>query len=330
MFRSSRSHVLYLAASLIVSGAGCEKGGSKSGVIPGKVEGAAITALDVLPKDAVVVIGVNWAKLRDNKYLQQLNSQAPAEAKKILEGFKKSCDIDLWNELESLVVAGPGDMDKAKASIIIKGKWTEEKVAECAAKTTIEGKKLTVAKGEDGITTFTLEGMQPFHVAWVAKDTMLLTGTSVRGDKTLLTEVLKKKTSLKQNEKLHELLQKCDTTASVWVAALPFGPLEMVGSQLPGANNAKIEGIYLTVDFIKDLDLSIGLRLDKDAKSVAGSLDKELGELKSDEQFGKFVKKVSVGNAGNDVTVRVALTEKDVEELVALVKPFLGMLIPGM
>jgi hypothetical protein len=319
---------MVLGALAALAIASCSKAGG--GGSPGKLGGAAQAAPDVIPKDASMVLGFSWDKIRENKYFKTfMEEKLPEKAKGLLTALKSSCGIDPVGDLNSLVIAGGADMDKTRVVVVVKGNWTEDKFVECAGKFSYEDKKASVAK-DGNITTYTVEGKPPVSVAWIAKDTLVTTISALEGDKSYLSDLLKQKGTLKDNTPVMDLMGKIDSSNTFWMAAQATGPMSMMGQQLTAGTNAKLAGIWLSLDYVKDLSLNMGMRLDSDAKPVADKMSKEFDQVKKNPQFGEFLKDASVDASGNDVVVKVAMSEKQVDQLIEMVKQLLPMIMGGM
>src|SRR5262245_57222679 len=96
----------WMAVVLLAAGAACQKGAGGSG----KVEGAAAAALASLPKETSVVIGFNLSKFRETKLFPMVQAAVPEEGKTTLTTFKDTCNIDFMNDIESVIIAGGGNM----------------------------------------------------------------------------------------------------------------------------------------------------------------------------------------------------------------------------
>jgi hypothetical protein len=315
-------------------GAGGAGGGTASGG-GGAVTGAAASAMDLIPKDTGLIFGFNWGKFKGSKFYDMLLGAIPPEGKTSLDEVKAACGIDYLNDLDSVIVAAGGNMDKSRVLILVKGNWNEEKVAKCAtAMGEKKGKKITVAK-DGNITSYTPEGDKTLYVGWVG-DTAVVTASSMEGDKAYLSDVLKKASSVKDNKPFMDLFGRTDTGATMYAAFLPPPDSEAATSlgKMTGGNE-KMTGGYLTLKLAKDLDLNAGLRFatDADAKSVTDRATKELDSAKKgNPQAAEFLKTASIAQSDKDMVVKINLDEKQLDQLTAMVKqmvPMLGMMLGG-
>jgi hypothetical protein len=319
---------VWLAVSLAASLVACSKGGG-GGPGGGTVTGAASSALDFLPKDTSLAIGINPGKLKDSKYYAMLTKgidQNP-EAKAALDAAK-SCGLDWQTDFESIVIAGGGNLDKDRAIIIIKGNWDHDKLAKCAPAIAEKGgKKITVSKDGD-LTVVQKEGEKPAYLAWPAKGVMMATPTSFEGDKAFLSDLMKKATSVKDNKVFMDLIGSTDTAAGVWFSGqLPDQQSTMMMSQLDPSGKLKLVGVYAALGLAKDFKGTVGLRLTGDPKPVADKLTTELDNAKKQlpPQYVDLMKDVTVSTAANDVVIKIGLTEKQIDTIVEMV----GQFVPG-
>src|SRR5262249_1489724 len=160
-------------------------------------------------------------KFKGTKLYNMLVTNLPAEPKANIDLVKQACNIDLMTAVDSILIGVVGNLDKSARSVmVIKGDFTRDKVAKCAPTVAEKkGKKLVVTE-EGDITTYAVEGDKPVSVGWVG-DLMVLTPQSSDGDKTFLSDVMKKTSSVKSNKPLSDLLNKADSSGTIYGAGLP-------------------------------------------------------------------------------------------------------------
>jgi hypothetical protein len=331
-----RSMTLLLVGAAAL-GFACDKGsggGLVGGGGAGKIAGAAASAMDILPKETGMVVGFSWSSFKESGFYGMLNSALPKESADVLKQVKDTCGIDAMNDLESVIIAGGGNLDQNRMLILVKGKWNEDKLTKCAAAMGPKmGKNVTTAK-EGSITTYTVEGEQPVHVGWIG-DTMLFTPAAMEGDKTFLSDMLKQKATVKDNKPFMDLLGKCDTSATMWAAVLPPPDSDMSkGLQQITGGQEKLNGAWVSLKLGKSLDAHAGLRTgsDAEAKTVTDKLNAELEGARKNPQAGEYLKNASVSQAGADVNLKLALDEGQMNKLSEQLKqllPMLGMMMGG-
>lgn len=294
--------------------------------------GGAVTPIDLIPKDATLVFGMNWSKFKGTKFFNMLTSNLPPDAKTKLDEVKQVCSLDPLNDLDSILVGVVGNLDKSsKAVIVIKGNWNEDKISKCAtAMSEKEGKKITIAK-DGNLTTITPPNDKAMTMGW-AGDLMVFTSTSGDADKTYITEVMKHAASVKDNKPVMDLLGKTDQGATIY-GAFVTPP----GSEIAGATNKvtggteKLAGAYGTIKLASDLDTNLGLRFgtDTDAKAVADKMNKELEGAKASPQ-GQYLSNTTISASGTDAVVALKLDEKQLDQITEMMKQMAPMIMGGM
>src|SRR5215831_1789619 len=221
---------LACAASLIVA---CNKSGGGGSGGTSVAPGAPVVQagpIDLIPKDASVVLVVNWSKFKGTKFHNLLVGAIPASSKADLDIIKQACNFDVLSGIDSLTVGVIGNLDKtARTVTVAKGDWTRDKIKSCApAVAEKKGKKMTVTD-EGDISSYAIEGQKTVSIGW-AGDLMVMTSQSLEGDKTFLSDVLKKSSSVKSNATMSDLLKKTDSAGTLYFAVVPTPGSEMADS----------------------------------------------------------------------------------------------------
>jgi hypothetical protein len=314
------------AAQMACSKAG--KTGSK-----GRLDGPAASATSILPKDTSFVVGLNFDKLKTTRLWEKVGARILANGKGDMDEVKAECGIDFLSDFQSLTLAGDASFDGKKMVLIMKGKWDEDKATSCVVKMAKkkENKTLTIKK-EGGITELKPEGTdKSIHLAWIGKDTVVITPGSP-DDKTYLAELVARKSSINDNKELMAILSKSSSSATIWGA----GTVPSVGpaAQALGAlsQEQKPQALYATVEYGKTLDAKVGLRYAAlaNAKSVRDQLDGQLKEAQGNPMLAGYLKTASVAVQDNDVVLAVAMPEQTLSSLTDMVESQLGMFLMMM
>jgi hypothetical protein len=326
-------YVLLLAG--LVFGAACkkDKGGAGGGAGKGKTVGAATSALDVLPEDTAMILGISVEKVTQSKLWTQFSPMFmdQAEVKDGLSKLKDGCGMDPIKDVKSIVIGMNGDMDEKKMVVLIQGNFDEGKITKCVttlAEKEAGGKKVT-AKTEGKITTFSAEGESTqIYVGWAGKDTIVITQSAVEGDKTFLASVLEGKSSAKNNKDLAALMGNVDTSNTLWAAMQVTGKLK---SNMAASDGPQPVAVWMNIDYSKALKAEIGAHFanDKDASSAVDKAKKEIDSAKSDPTAGPYLKNLTINAKGSDAIVSISLDEKQVDELVAQLQQLLPLLMMG-
>src|SRR5262249_12739388 len=158
----------------------------------------------------------------------------------------------------------------------VRGEWTRDKINKCApAVAEKKGKKMTIVD-EGDLSSYTVEGGKTLVLGW-AGDLVVMTQQSLEGDKTFLSDVMKKTSSVKTNKPLSDLLGKTDPGGTMYGAFIPPAGSEAadsIGKATGGTE--KLAGAFGTIKLASDLDINFGLRFasDAEAKSVADRMAK--------------------------------------------------------
>jgi hypothetical protein len=307
----------------------CKKGdGTTAG--GGTVSGASATALDVFPENTAGVFGVNVDKVFSSKMWQQFGTKAleGEDAKKTLDTLKKECDADPRTDVQQVVIGLPDSGENDQTVVLIKGKFDSAKLEKCAAAmANQEGKKVTF-KTEGKITEITTEGEEKkAYIGWAGSDSIVIVPKAMEGDKAALEAVLAQKTSAKNNKELAPLIGQVNTGETMWGALAFTGKL---GEQMGTGGGPKPKSAWGTIAHAKDLKINAGVRFanDKDAKDFSDELNKQFEGAKAGlpPNYAEFANSVKIEQKGTDVLVNIALTEAQLDKLVAELAPYLPML----
>ena len=144
---------------------------------------------------------------------------------------------------------------------------------------------------------------------------------------------MKKASSVKENKDFVALLNSTDTSSSVWGAyQVPAADAQSAMQNINPGGTQKLLGAYGSLQLAKDLNATFGLRLDSDPKPVADKINAKLeeGRKQAPPQFADLMKGVTVTSASNDVVIKIALTEQQLDQIVQMVGQYLPMMMGGM
>ncbi|MBI4508077.1 MAG: hypothetical protein HY698_00475 [Deltaproteobacteria bacterium] len=327
-FRTTKGMII--AASLALLGAAaCSKGGK--GGVGGGATLAAASPVTVLPKETGFVVGLSLNKLRGTKLFDKLAAKAKEQEKEKYDELKAKCGVDVFQDFESLTIAGDAKLDEKKLVFLLKGKFDEEKGNKCVqASAEKEGKKLTIKK--DGkLTEYAVEGeSESLYAAWLGTGAVL-----VGPNKEYVTAVADRKSSLKDNGAFMDLVKQVDQGASAWgVFTAPAGgePSGPFGELVSDGENA--QGLFMTVNYTKDLDAKVGIRYpsDKGAKGIVDKVNQAVTEIKANPMFGGFLTGFKAEVTAKDGLLSLKLTEQQLDMIAGFVESQIpmGMMGGGM
>ncbi len=302
--------------------AGAPSGKEAPGAARAKAAGGAKSAFALFPKESNMIAGINVSALRGtalwNKFAPMLQQQAGNDLKE----FTATCGIDPLNAIDSIIVGGNVKDDKNMV-IAVKGNLDKAKILECAKK--ISAKENTNLKiEEDGQIVGFIEGDESMYLAWL-DDGTIVTGPGAEGNKEWLKGVLSGGASVADNKDFMDLVNNTDSGSSLWFAMVPpadDNPFAAMGGPAPTA-------MFASIDLSKGFKLDAGLRFAKadDAKMLADQANQMMGPMKADPTFGKYLNKTSVSTSGNDMIVKVDLSQAEFDELMKMVEQQLPMLM---
>lgn len=333
MFRKAilaAAMVAALACSNSDKGGGAAAGG-------GKVEGLAKTATTVLPEDTGLVFGLSWKQFAGTRLFEKLGPKLlqQEDVRDALELVKTTCGIDLVKDVDSVLVALPDTLDEDKTMILVKGAWTEDKINGCVGKIfgQLSGGEAKVEATKQGkLTVFDAMGVK-FYVAWVDKDTVLMTASGFEGDASYLEKIVSGATSLKSNKKMMTLLGRTETSQTIWLAMnKPTG-----GEAAQALGDAEgFDGFWVSLKIDKKLGGMLGVRFEdeKSAKKAEKEAQDGLTEAKKKPMVKKYLGSAKIKRNGNDVVFTADLSEKHVNEMTDAVANMseedLGMALLGL
>lgn len=327
-----RTNLIIAATTVaLLASAGCKKTGEEgagggAGKAANALAGPAAASGFAFPKETGVMIGFSFAKLKASKLWSMIEGQAMAnpDFKQGLAEAKTECNIDAMSAVDSVTLAfESAEMKDDKALlVVVKSNLKETQVNDCITKMVEKkggGKKVAIKK--DGkITEYAPEGEDDkVYVAW-------LDGSFVFSPKReLLASALDGSSNIKDNAAMSALLGKVDTSGMLYGAVMiPAGG--NAADQFT-ALGAKPDGAYGSFSLTKELDGNIGLRFanEADAKKTADTINQQLEGQKANPMVGEYLKGVVIAAAGADTTIKIKLTEQQLDSLLAMAQ----MMMPG-
>ncbi len=272
---------------------------SKDDAGGGSSKGASSGMLSMLPKDSAGVIGISWAKARKSALFKQYESKImeniPGEVGKI----KSECGIDLLADINTIVVGGNEDSDKAV--IAVRGNFDQAKVEGCVVK--------MGGTSENGI--YTVEG-EVTNAHWVGKDTVLLS-EGLSPDK---IKAAASAGSVKDNAKLMGLIKKIDTDATIW--AVGEVPGELGG--MMGMMGEVPHSVFLSLSVTSSIKAKVGLVFDSsdDASKTKTAIGMGLAMAKGQPEakdFKELLDSVSTEVDGKAVVIKAKVTDTQLAQL---------------
>jgi hypothetical protein len=312
---------LLLCAATVVAGSGCRRSSGKPPA--GKLEGLGKLAVDVLPQDTAIVVGLSTAGLRETAVWQKGAPPflaAEGEIPDWLRNVKEICGFDPVTAIDAVVLAVTDPIDAERAALLVQGKITEADLDRCvvAFGDKILGAAVVVDK-KDGITEYAGNMKSSnrrfrFYVAWIAPDSVLLL-PGAPDNRARLEELVARRATARDNKDLMGLIQHVDTTALAWAAMLRADGDEEAIKVVPIED---VRGVYATLRASGDGASGwLGLRfpVDKQAKTASKQATRELESLKKNPAAAPYVERVRLSAAGKDLIARVEIPSSVLNDL---------------
>jgi len=232
-----------------------------------------------LPDDTEIILNINIRQILDSDLVkgqkaildqikEQMKNNTPQEAEKYL----KAIGFDLFRDLDSITVAGPGKKDHDAGLIIIEGNFHPKKFYETAAEAAkVHGDHLKISKsGDFKVLEIQAEG-KTIYAAMVSKTTILGSLSKEYFAAGLKRAAGTEKSNLKKNVK--DLLKTIDSkqsisgiaTGTALSKALEDAPIP--NAQAIGPALQAIEGISGALTIGKDIQFQLGIGT-KDAETA--------------------------------------------------------------
>lgn len=302
--------------------------------------------LKYLPDDTEIILNLNVKQILNSELVKgqkaildqikdQMKANTPEEAKKYLEAI----GFDLFRDLDSITVAGPGKKDHDAGLIIIEGSFQPTKFYEAAAQAAKDhGDHLKITKsGEFKVLEIQAEG-KTFYAAMVSKTTILGSLSKEYFNKGLKRAAGTEQSTLKQNVK--DLLKTVNSkqsisgiaTGAALSKALEDAPIP--NAQAIGPALAAIEGLSGALTIGKDVQfqLGVGTKDEETAKDFAQKANfglivaKGLVAQKAKEDM-KLLPAVDILNTlraeakGSSLILRGEVSVENIEKLIKNFNP---------
>lgn len=219
---------------------------------------------------------------------------------------------------------GVDSADSEKPTVLVRGleKAQVKTCFEGMAKK--EGDKVKVEEDGDFLKV-TNEKSEETLIGWVDDKTMVLAPN--QADKAALQARIDGKDGLDSHKAFADVASAANQGASVWFAVSPRDGTELAKGMSQNPLQVAPQGLYGSLDFKSGLGLDLGVRF-ASADEAAGAKEKVMpmiGQMKP--MLGPaaaMVDKLKVATSGNDMTVNLNLTNKDMEQMQQMLGPMMG------
>lgn len=306
-----RRWVLVAAALCAVAAFGCskDKGGGAGGSASAK------GALGMLPKDADVVMGVDFASLRSSALYKEYAPMLMSAMGDKLAKFKDACGFDPIEQLGTLTAGVKGAKGDQDATIVVTG-FAKDKVVDCLKKAAEkEGKGDQLKIDGDYVEIAAPKGT----VGLLFTDAGILVHKTATGFATKDALVAQAKQAVDQSpagsKTFMDVFGKVDTKAALWFVANGNAP-QMQDSPI------KMKVAYGSIKISDGLsaDVSATMNSDADAKQVADMAKAQMDQVKS----AGMIQDASAEASGSDVHIKASMTKDQLEMIASMAKSAMG------
>ena len=284
---------------------------------PAAAEGAGSFAM--LPKDSDVVFGLNGAKLRSSDLFKQALPMIMAKAGPDLKKMT-DCGLDPVKGLGSIVAGMNQGNDKG--ILRIQG-FTQKQFVACAEKRKAAGDKFTHTVAGDTLTVAKADG-EKVVFKWIGNDIFI---GGPKADKAAVDAAAAGTNGVDKNDAMMALLKNVDTKAAIFFAVIPD---KAKAAALPMGGN--MNGVFGSISFDGGLKIDLGLRTGSadEAKAMVTKANGFMGMIKQ-SPYAPYASKLVLKSNNADVVVQLALTLKELNELLVKLKsdPMIGKMIMG-
>ncbi len=275
-----------------------------------------------IPASSEIVVSINVGKIMESSLWKAYGPMAMAKADDKLKLVKEKCGFDPLTAFSSIQMGMDSDNGK-EPTIVIQGieRAAAQKCMIALAES--EGEKVEIT--EDGPISIVKSDKETTGLAWVNDTTVIL--TPKQADKEYLLARIAGTDGVDSNAALMAIVGKAKQSAPFWFAAsLKEG--SKASKSAKGATQGKEPtAFYGAVGFDKGIELAVGatFKTAEEAASLKAEMEQLLpmgkGMLPA---AGPIIDKVKIGNAGNDLTIALELTEADIETLKKAAGPMMG------
>jgi hypothetical protein len=308
-----RRSIVMAVAAVCLMAAGCKKddGGGTA---------ATKGALQLMPKDSDVVVGIDFGKLRSSDLYKKYEPQLMTLIGDKLGKFKELCGWDPIPKLTSVTMAVRGAKGDQDVTGLIVG-FKKDEVTDCLKKAADKA-KADGKPGElkvDGDYVELVGAKEPVAFMFVGDGILLARrkGSDAMAGKDVLTGLTKQAEadSVLGSTGFMDVYGKTRTSDALWFVV--NGAAASM-AQMPVKMNVAFGSV----------DVSDGLAIDSTGRMANEADAKQAGEMATKaldqaKAFGLF-KDSSVDVSGNDLHVKVAMTSEQIEQLAGMAKGMLG------
>lgn len=316
MVRFTKSWLIGVVALGFVVGAACDKGGKN-----GAGGGAASDAVSLIPADSEIVMGLNFAQLKQSALWKQFAPKIMDQMSGKIGEFKAACGFDPMDTFKSMTMGMKNLSDqpgvKPDGVVVVKG-LEKSKMMPCMDKYKAEAAKQGTEITVDGDVVLLKDKDQTVAMTYANDDTMVVTmGTGATKDG--VKAAAKGGNGLKSSQAFNEMYSKINTGDSLWLMVNGNSPLLDKASML-----GKPKAVY------GSLNLTDGLAVDLHVREASADAAKSLVEMAKGQtdnpQVKQMVDKIDITANGDDAHFVVAMSNQKLQALISQFGAMFGMM----
>jgi hypothetical protein len=294
--------------------------------------GAAKEDMQLVPKEADIVVMANLTRMRNTEMWRRLQDLRDSDAnnKKEYEDFVKRCQHDPMKDIDSVFAAFPQQGGGKEFAIILRGKFDEDKLVACAKEQAKKDGGDVTASDYNGKKLYTDSKKQEAFATFLDKSTVAV-GSQGWVKKVVDAAAGKGTGSAKENEALMALVKRAKTSEGLWGAGIvPQAARDSLKADPHLSVASTMKDVFGSMDFAKGVsaEANIDLATENDAKELAAKATAQLLEAKKNPQLmmmgmASFLDAVKVESKAATFRVSFDLTQQQVDDLINRVKGLL-------
>ena len=279
--------------------------------------------LALLPADSEMVMGLNFAQLKQSALWKQFSPKLMEKISGGLADFKAACGFDPIDAIQtvSLGMKGLGG-DSPDGALVIHGPDKTKSMA-CIDKAKAEAKKKGSEVTLDG-EVFTVKDKEGKTTAWTfVNQTTLLGVLGPTASKDSLLAAAKGTSALKSSPTFVEMYNKINTKESLWLLINGNAPFMAKAAQA----GVKPKAIFGSVNVTDGLTLDMRIRLG--SPDEATQLVNMAKGQTNNAQVKQMFDKLDVTVDGNDAKIALAMSQAKLQNMVNMVGSMMGGMMGG-
>ena len=284
---------------------------------------AVVADLELLPADSDVVLGVNFAQLRQSAIWQRFVEPKINGVDEIYQ-FGALCGFDPVKSLSSISVGlkGMGESDQVSGVIVLHG-FEKTKAMSCFDKqgvAEVEKDGSTVTIDGDIVLLTDAKGGGAAAFTFIDNTTALIVIGPAAATRQGVERIAAGNSGLQTSSAFADALQAINTDDSVWLILAGNSPLmKLINAETEPYSGMKLGTIYVSMNMTDTLALDIGVRMDSPqavAKAVS-IIQKQMTDTIGAVAASAYFDQLDVLADGSDLIISVAIAGDQLMQLIS-------------